>query len=217
MFDILKWLHKADDSDVPYFVCDNVNILPSVDVHDIDVSLLMKEISVMRYENTQVKDTCQGVVNECTNTMEKLRGLMFHLSDRVEAFVNSAVDRALKRQSGLLKSVDTSLKQTAETLHSGHDNATVATATARDAGALCVAHPEDILPKRTNDSEPLSLNSGADAKGNNSDEISRDNADTSTDELDFPPLESRPHSHNVTPYEQQVFPVASRHEGLVRQ
>ena len=41
------------------------------------------------------------------------------------------------------------------------------------------------------------------------DEISRDNADTSTDELDFPPLESRPHSHNVTPYEQQVFPVAS--------
>ena len=221
LFDILKWLHEAGDSDVPYFVCDNVNILPSVDVHDIDVSLLMKEISVMRYENTQVKDTCQGVLNECTNTMEKLQVLMFHLSDRVEAIVNSAVDRALKRQSGLLKSVDTSLKQTAETLHSGNDNATVATAPARDEAAPSVSQPEDILPKRANDSEPLPLNSVADAKDNDSDEISRDNADTSTDELDFPPLESRPHSHNVTPYEQQVFPVASntrwRHEGLVRQ
>ena len=119
-------------------LCDNVHILPSVDVHvdvavipaqgfatyhiqiqiQIDVSLLMKEISVMRYANIQVKDTCQGVVNECTNTMEKLQGLMFHLSDRVEAIVNSAVDRALKRQSELLKSVDTTFKQTAETLHS---------------------------------------------------------------------------------------------------
>ena len=73
--------------------------MPSVDVRDIDLSLLMKEISLMRYENIQVKDTCQGVVNECTKTMEKLQGLMFHLSDRVEAIVNSAVDRALKRQS----------------------------------------------------------------------------------------------------------------------
>ena len=65
LFDILKWLHEADDSDVPYFVCDKVNILPSVDVHDIDLSLLMKEISVMRYENTQVKYTCQGYVASC--------------------------------------------------------------------------------------------------------------------------------------------------------
>ena len=65
LFDILKWLHAADDSDVLYFVCDNVNILPSVDVHDIDVSLLVKEISVIRYENTQVKDTCQGYVASC--------------------------------------------------------------------------------------------------------------------------------------------------------
>ena len=65
LFDILKWLHEVDDSDVPFFVCDNVNILPSVDVHDIDVSLLMKEISVMRNENTQVKDTCQGFVASC--------------------------------------------------------------------------------------------------------------------------------------------------------
>ena len=64
--------------------------------------------------------------------MEKLQGLMLNLSDRVEAIVNSAVDRALKRQSELLKAVDTSLKQTAETLHSGNDNATVATAPARD-------------------------------------------------------------------------------------
>ena len=134
---------------------------------------------------------------------------MLHLSDRVEAIVNSAVDRALKRQSELLKSVDTSLKQTAETLHSGNDNATVATAPARDEAAPSVSQPEDILPKRANDSEPLPLNSVADSKDNNNDEISRDNADTSTDELDFQPLESRPHSHNVTPYEQQVSPVAS--------
>ena len=102
LFDILKWLHEADDSDVLYFVCDNVNILPSLDVHDIHVSLLMKEISGVRYENTQVKDTCQGVVNECTNIMEKLQGLMYHLSDRVEAIVNSAVDRALRRQSEII-------------------------------------------------------------------------------------------------------------------
>ena len=54
LFDILKWLHEADDSDVPYFVCDNVNILPSIDVHDTDVSLLMKEISVMRYPYERV-------------------------------------------------------------------------------------------------------------------------------------------------------------------
>ena len=106
LFDILKWLHEADDIDVPYFVCDSVNILPSVDVHDIDVSLLMKEIRVMRYENTQVKDTCQGVVIECTSTVEKLQGLMYHLSDRVEAIVNSAVDKALRGQSEVLKSVD---------------------------------------------------------------------------------------------------------------
>ena len=106
LFDILKWLHEADDIDVPYFIRDNVNILPSVDVHDIDVSLVMKAIRVMRYENTQVKDTCQGVVIECTSTVEKLQGLMYHLSDRVEAIVNSAVDKALRRQSEVLKSVD---------------------------------------------------------------------------------------------------------------
>ena len=85
----------------------------------------------------------------------------------------------------------------------------MANAPARDEAAPSVSQPEDILPKRANDSEPLSLNYVADAKDNNSDEISRDNADTSTDELDFPPLESRPHSHNATPCEQQVFPVAS--------
>ena len=85
----------------------------------------------------------------------------------------------------------------------------MATAPARDGAAPSVSQPEDILPKRANDSEPLPLNYVADAKDNNSNEISRDNADTSIDELDFQPLESRPHSHNVTPYEQQVFPVAS--------
>ena len=169
----------------------------------------MKEISVMRYENTQVKDTCQGVVNECTNIMEKLQGLMYHLSDRVQAIMNSAVDRALRRQSELLKSFDTTLKQTAETLHSGNDNATVATAPARDEAVPSVSQPEDSLPEITSDSEPLTLNTVADAKDNHNDEISRDNANISTDELDFPPLESRPHSHSVTPYEQQVFPVAS--------
>ena len=69
LFDILKWLHEADDSGVPYFVCDNMISLPSVDVHDIDVSLLIGEISLMHYENGLIKDTCQTVVNECTTTM----------------------------------------------------------------------------------------------------------------------------------------------------
>ena len=134
---------------------------------------------------------------------------MYHLSDRVEVIVNSAVDMALRRLSELLKSVETTLKQTTETLHSGNDNATVATAPARDEDVPSVSQTEDSLPERANDSEPLTLNSVADAKDNNSDEISIDNADSSTDELDIPPLESRPHSHNVTPYEQQVFPVTS--------
>ena len=57
LFDILKWLHEADESDVPYFVCDNVNSSPSVDVQDIDVSLFMREISLMRYKNGLIKDT----------------------------------------------------------------------------------------------------------------------------------------------------------------
>ena len=70
-FDILKWFHKADNSDLTYFVCDNMNSLPPVDVHDIDMSLLMKIISLMHYENTRIKDTCEGVVNECTTTIEK--------------------------------------------------------------------------------------------------------------------------------------------------
>ena len=51
MCDIIKWFHECDADDLPHFVCDNVNLLPSVDIHDIDVSLLMKEISLMRYEN----------------------------------------------------------------------------------------------------------------------------------------------------------------------
>ena len=114
LFDILKWLHEADDSGVPYFVCDNMISLPSVDVHDIDVSLLIGEISLMHYENGLIKDTCQTVVNECTTTMEKLLGLLYQLSYRVQATVSSTADKALKRQSELLKSANVlwSSKQT---------------------------------------------------------------------------------------------------------
>ena len=57
LFDILKWIHEAGESDVPYFVCDNANKLPPVDVHDINVSLFMWEISLMRYKNGLNKDT----------------------------------------------------------------------------------------------------------------------------------------------------------------
>ena len=65
MTDILKWLHEVDNTDLPYFVCDDVNVLPSVGVNDIDVSLLMKEMSLMRNENSNVKTLCENVVTEC--------------------------------------------------------------------------------------------------------------------------------------------------------
>ena len=96
LFEILKWLHEANDSDIPYFVCDNVKSLHSVDVHSIGVSLLMSEISLMRYENGLIKDTCRAIVNECTTTMEKCQGLLYQLSDRVQAVVSSTADKSLK-------------------------------------------------------------------------------------------------------------------------
>ena len=86
----------------------------------------------------------------------------------------------------------------------------MATAPAKDEAVPSVSQPKDSLPERANDSDPLTLHYVADAKKNNSNEISKNNADTSSEELDFPPLESRPQSHNVTPYEQQVFLGASK-------
>ena len=206
LFDILKWLHEADDSDVPYFVCDNVNSLPSVDVHDIDVSLLMREISLMRYENGLIKDTCQAVVNECTTTMEKFQGLLYQLSDRVQAVVSSTADKALKRQSELLKSVNGTLKQQADIVSSGNDNATVATAAARDEAAASVPQPEDSAPVAIDESQTVTVNHVAGATGNDDDDYDKDNR---TENSDFPPLEARPHSPAATPYQQQVFPPAS--------
>ena len=49
---------------------------------------------------------------------------------------------------------------------SGNDNATVATEPARDEAEPSVSQPENSLPERANDSEPLSLNSLADTKDN---------------------------------------------------
>ena len=54
-----------------------------MDIHDIDVRLLMKEISLMRYENMQAKDTCQQVVNECAESIEKLQKVVFQLGDNI--------------------------------------------------------------------------------------------------------------------------------------
>ena len=101
MCDIIKWFHECDADDLPHCVCDNVNLLPSVDIHDIDVSLLMKEISLMRYENIQVQDTCQQVVNECAEAMDQLKRVVYHLWDGIKAIVGSSVDKMAKQQNKL--------------------------------------------------------------------------------------------------------------------
>ena len=101
MCDIIKWFHECDADDLPHFVCDHVNLLPSVDIHDIDVSLLMKEISLMRYENIQVKDTCLQVVNECAEGMDQLERVVYHSGDSIKAIVGSSVDKMAKQQKKL--------------------------------------------------------------------------------------------------------------------
>ena len=99
MCDIIKWFHECNADDLPHFVWDNVNLLPSVDIHDIDVSLLMKEISLMRHENIQVKDTCQQVVNACADAMVQLKRVVYHLGDSIDAIVGSSVDKMAKPQN----------------------------------------------------------------------------------------------------------------------
>ena len=73
MTDIIRWLHEADIKQMPTIVTDNINILPSVDVGNIDVSLLMGEISRMRHENGQFKEMCEDVVHECTRTIHEVK------------------------------------------------------------------------------------------------------------------------------------------------
>ena len=73
MTDIIRWLHEADIKQMPTIVTDNINILPSVDVGNINVSLLMGEISRMRHENGQFKEMCEDVVHECTRTIHEVK------------------------------------------------------------------------------------------------------------------------------------------------
>ena len=102
----MKWFHECDDDALLYFVCDNINTLhtkhvPSVDIHDIDVSLLVKEISLMRYENMQVKDTWQQVVNECAENMEKLQRVVFQLGNNIKATIDASIEKMSRQQTRL--------------------------------------------------------------------------------------------------------------------
>ena len=76
MYDTFKRFHECNDV-LLYFVSDNVNTL-SVCTHGIGViSLWMKEISLIRYENMQVKDTCPQVDNACAESIVKLQRVIF--------------------------------------------------------------------------------------------------------------------------------------------
>ena len=129
----------------------------------------------MHYENGLIKDTCQAVVNECITTMEKFQGLLYQLSDRVQAVVSSTADKARKRLSELLKSVNGTLKQQADIVPSGNNNATVATAAARDEAAASVPQPEDSAPIAIDEYIMLTVNHVAVATGNNDDDNDKDN------------------------------------------
>ena len=98
------------------------------------------------------------------------------------------------------------MKQQADIVYSGNDNATVATAAARNDTAASVPQPEDSVPVATDESQAVTVNHVAGATGNNDDDNDKDNI---ADNSDFPPLEARPHSPAATPYQQQVFPPAS--------
>ena len=119
MADILKWLHEVENTDLPYFVCDDINVLPSIDVNDIDVSLLVKEMSLMRYENSNVKTLCENVVTECSTTMERLQTVVHNLADRVQSAVYSAVRKSLKGHELLMKSATGELDKISTFVNSG--------------------------------------------------------------------------------------------------
>ena len=73
MNDIIRWFHETDSADLPNIVTYDINVLPSVDVNNIDVSLLMHEISQMRHEFGKYKEMCDHVVRECTRTKHHTR------------------------------------------------------------------------------------------------------------------------------------------------
>ena len=62
-------------------------------------SLLMKEISLMRYESMQFKDTCQQVVNDCAESMEKLQRVVFQLCNNVKASIDASIERMSGQQT----------------------------------------------------------------------------------------------------------------------
>ena len=64
---IVRWFHEQDTTTVPPIVTDNLNELPSVDVHNIDASLLMSELSQRRQENCHHREMCENVMRTCTS------------------------------------------------------------------------------------------------------------------------------------------------------
>ena len=197
MTDILKWLHEVDNDDLPYFVCDDVNVLPSVDVNDIDASLLMKEISLMRNENSNVKTLCQNVVIECSTTIERLQTVVHNLADKVQVAVDSAVSKALKSHERLFKSATEELSKMNTCVNSG-----VELCPSNSSGNDDKTESSNETDTKSYDGVSDAIDSGDNAKTMSKTELNPQNSEE--DEPDFPPLESKPPSPGPTPYVQAV-------------
>ena len=236
MYDIIKWFHECDDDALLYFVCDNVNTLPSVDIHDIDVNLLMKEISLMRYENMQVKDTCQQVVNECAEGMEKLQRVVFQLGNNIKATIDAPIEKMSRQQTRLenhcvkhitdvrdniLSILNDSL---ADPMVSRCDTVPQAQGTSgtvqldnehsADGLAPCLSADSQLHGATANDQvhvEPVDSQSLGGADTDIKMTCSAGTQEGTSDDQDepFPALERRAPSPGPTPFVQTVFPPSS--------
>ena len=204
MADILKWLHEVDNTDLPYFVCDDVNVLPSVDVNDIDVSLLMKEMSLMRNENSNVKTLCENVVTECSTTMERLQTVVHNLADRVQSAVDSAVRKALKGHELLMKSATEELDKISTCVNSSDG-------LCQTSSSCKCGENEASISVDSKSSDNVAMNTIDNSDNTETapkTDLNRQNTEPADPE--FPALESKPPSPGPTPYVQTVVVPATQ-------
>ena len=195
---------------MPHFVCADINVLPSVDVNDIDVSLLMKEISLVRYGNSNVKTLCENVVTECSTTMERLQTVVHNLADRVQSAVYSAVRKSLKGHELLMKSATEELDKISTCVNSVDGLCHISSSGKDDENEAGIS-----VDSKSYDNVAMNTIDNSD----NTETAPKTDLNMQNTELadpEFPALESKPPSPGLTPYVQTVVAPATKTAAALR-